>query len=157
MVRNQNTSLGELASKIDVEGTLKTRLNEILDKTGGATDVILSKQRASGSLFVRAFGNIARMFDTSFGKMVAFKRADVLMTFKRQLEPKIVDSEETEVIRLLKETFEAEQGALRALEDDKQHKKAHLMDETSRQIDSMLALSVMDHDESELAFQYTYL
>ena len=43
MVRNQNTSLGELASKIDVEGTLKTRLNEILDKTGGATDVILSK------------------------------------------------------------------------------------------------------------------
>ena len=31
------------------------------------------------------------------------------------------------------------------------------MDETSRQIDSMLVLSVMDHDESELAFQYTYL
>jgi hypothetical protein len=40
--------------------------------------------------------------------MVASKRADVLMTFKRQLGPKIVDSEETEVIRLLKETFEAE-------------------------------------------------
>ena len=47
IVRNQNTSLGELASKIDVEGTLKTRLTEILSTTGGgAEDIIRAKHDA---------------------------------------------------------------------------------------------------------------
>lgn len=79
VIRNQNTSLGELASKIDVEGTLKTRLSEILATTGGADDIIRAKREASDSLFVKAFGNILRIFDTSFSKMVASKRADVLL------------------------------------------------------------------------------
>ena len=46
---------------------------------------------------------------------------------------------------------------LRALEDDKQYKKTKILNETLIEVNDMQALTQMDHDESEVSFQYTYL
>ena len=87
--------------------------------------------------------------------MVAMKKSDLMLRFKRSLQPQQDIESDSELIQTLKTSLNDEQMALKQIDERKNEKKLELLNATRDTVDQLVNLN-NSYDDEENSFRYIY-